>query len=121
MPAALSGNTRSGGGSIGVLLTVLGATFVLNGLVAPTVEEMYFRGHILPRMPVIGWMAAVTNAALFSIQHFWQPDLYLLVFVLQLVSITVLMKLRDLRLPIILHCLVNITGSVIALVAIMGR
>jgi len=121
MPTALSGGTENSGRSAGVLLIVLGTNFLLNGFVTPMVEELYFREHLLPRMPVAGWMAIVVNAALFSIQHFWQPELYLLVFLLQVINITALTRLRDLRLPILLHSLLNIAGAVLTLGATLGR
>jgi membrane protease YdiL (CAAX protease family) len=51
----------------------LGAFAVLNIFVAPIVEELYFRGYLLPRMGQFGRMAPIVNVVLFSLYHFWSP------------------------------------------------
>lgn len=54
---------------------VLGFVFALtfNGVVGPVVEELYFRGHLLPRIDRYGRWAPVLNTVLFSLYHFWTP------------------------------------------------
>ena len=47
--------------------------FLLNGFLGPVVEELYFRGHLLPRIDRYGRGAPVLNAVLFSAYHFWTP------------------------------------------------
>jgi membrane protease YdiL (CAAX protease family) len=47
--------------------------FLLNGFVGPIVEELYFRGHLLPRIDRYGRGAPVLNSVLFSVYHFWTP------------------------------------------------
>ena len=54
-------------------IVTLGAFFVLNGVIGPVVEELYFRGFLLPRMERLGRWAPLVNATLFSIYHFWSP------------------------------------------------
>ena len=39
----------------------------------PVVEELYFRGHLLPRIDRFGRGAPVLNAVLFSVYHLWTP------------------------------------------------
>ena len=53
-------------------LTLLLAV-LLSGLVAPVVEELYFRGFLLPRMEHWGWAAPVVNSLLFALYHFYFP------------------------------------------------
>lgn len=53
------------------LMLVLG--FLLNGIFGPYVEELYFRGFLLPRMNKLGKAAPLVNVALFSIYHFFTP------------------------------------------------
>lgn len=51
--------------SLGILL--------VTGFVAPYVEELYFRGFLLPRIAWMkGWAPAV-EAFLFALYHFWTP------------------------------------------------
>jgi membrane protease YdiL (CAAX protease family) len=47
--------------------------WLLNGLLGPVTEELYFRGHLLPRIDRFGAWAPVLNTALFSLYHFWSP------------------------------------------------
>lgn len=46
---------------------------VLNGVAGPVVEELYFRGYLLPRISRYGWWAPVLSGVLFSVYHFWSP------------------------------------------------
>jgi membrane protease YdiL (CAAX protease family) len=50
-----------------------GLGLVVNGVVAPVVEEIYFRGYLLPRMTRLGAWAPLANSALFSLYHFFTP------------------------------------------------
>jgi membrane protease YdiL (CAAX protease family) len=53
-----------------VTLVAFGA---LNAIVGPVVEELYFRGFLLPRMSQFGRWAPFVNVVLFSLYHFWSP------------------------------------------------
>ena len=87
---------------------------ILNGFLAPLVEEFYFRGYLLPRMAAWGKWAFVLNAVLFSLYHFWQPYIYL-TLILSLLPMTWLVwKTKDLRLAILTHCLLNIVGALLS-------
>ena len=54
-------------------IVTLGAYLILNGFVGPIVEELYFRGYLLPRMEWMGRWAPLVNVTLFSLYHFWSP------------------------------------------------
>jgi membrane protease YdiL (CAAX protease family) len=56
-----------------ILVVVFTTAFLVNGVVGPVVEELYFRGHLLPRIDRLGRGAPVLNAVLFSLYHFWTP------------------------------------------------
>jgi membrane protease YdiL (CAAX protease family) len=56
-----------------VLVVVFAAAFVINGILGPVVEELYFRGHLLPRIDRFGRGAPLLNSVLFSLYHFWTP------------------------------------------------
>jgi membrane protease YdiL (CAAX protease family) len=49
------------------------ALVVLNVFIGPIIEELYFRGYLLPRMSQFGRWAPVVNVVLFSLYHFWSP------------------------------------------------
>jgi uncharacterized protein len=101
-----------------VLVSALLATLAIDGVINPTVEEMYFRGYLLPRLPVAGWRAVPLSAALFSLQHCWQPWNWLLIFVLELVLTTVVVRLRSLRVGIVMHIPANSFGILATLAGV---
>lgn len=63
------GDVPSGAGLV-VLMVVL---WLLNGLLGPVTGELYFRGHLLPRLERFGRWAPVISTGLFSLYHFWSP------------------------------------------------
>jgi uncharacterized protein len=102
-----------------VLVSTLLATLAIDGVINPTVEELYFRGYLLPRLPVAGWRAIPVSAALFSLQHYWQPWNWLLIFVLELILTTLVVRLRCLRLGIVMHILANSFGILATLFGVL--
>lgn len=53
-------------------------------VVGPLVEEVYFRGWLLPRLPGGPVRAATAGAALFAVYHLWQPHAWLTILVFAL-------------------------------------
>ncbi len=75
-------------------------------VILPLVEELYFRGFLLPRMERLGFWAPVLNVALFSVYHLWAPSLtdqFLRVAGYLPVVFLVWWK-RDIRIAIVVHC-----------------
>ena len=100
----------NGFGKQAILITLV-LNLLLNGLIAPLVEEYYFRGYLLPRMAAWGKWAFVVNAILFSFYHFWQPYIYLTLLVALLPLSWAVWKTKDLRVGIYTHCALNIIGA----------
>ncbi len=46
---------------------------VVNAIAGPVVEEVYFRGYLLPRISRFGAWAPLVNTVLFSVYHFFTP------------------------------------------------
>ncbi|WP_432832114.1 lysostaphin resistance A-like protein [Dactylosporangium sp. CA-092794] len=103
------------------MVVTLLVALVVDGLVNPAVEELYFRAYLLPRLPVRGIAAVVTSAALFAAQHYWQPEKFIFIFVAQVLLITVMLKLRSVRMSIAAHCLANSLGILLSLAAVLTR
>ena len=59
--------------STAALLTFLVLFFITNGLVGPITEELYFRGHLLPRIDRYGRGAPLLNTVLFPLYQFHTP------------------------------------------------
>jgi hypothetical protein len=102
------------------IITTLVANLVLNGILAPVVEEIYFRGYLLPRMEAWRKWAFVANAALFSLYHFWQPYIYLTLMFALLPMTYLVWKTKDLRLGILTHCLLNLVGALLTMAMLLG-
>jgi len=102
-----------------VLVVTLLITLLVDGIVNPTVEELYFRAYLLPRLPVAGWRAVALSPALFAVQHYWQPHNWVLIFVLQLILTALIVRLRSIRLGIVMHVLANSLGILATLLAVL--
>jgi len=101
-----------------LLAGVLG--FVFNGIVGPVVEELYFRGYLLPRISRLKGWAPLLNVVLFSIYHFftpWQNPARILA--LLPMGYAVWWK-KNIYIGIIVHCIINIIGSVASFVLILS-
>lgn len=98
-----------------VWLTIILA-FTFNGLLGPIVEEIYFRGFLLPRMSKLGKLAPLINVILFSLYHFFTPWENITRIIGTLPYVYTVWYKRNLRIGIIVHCLGNLTG--IAMTAI---
>lgn len=80
---------------------------------SPLVEELYFRGYLLPRMK--GKFAALLHSFLFAAQHVFTPWM-IVTRTLGLLPLVLGVKKKNIYIGIIVHILVNtldvITGIV---------
>lgn len=97
-----------------IIIVTLILNLILNGLLAPYLEEFYFRGYLLPRMHTWGKYAPVMSAILFSFYHFWQPQIYLTLLIALFPMIYLVWKTRSLKLAIYTHCGLNIIGALLS-------
>lgn len=97
-----------------VILQTLFVNLLVNGVLAPLVEEYYFRGYLLARMQTWGRSAFLVNGILFSLYHFWQPQIWLTLILAMTPLAWVTWKTRDLRVAIYTHCLLNLLGALAA-------
>lgn len=95
-------------------------TLLVDGFINPTVEELYFRAYLLPRIP-LGIRAAIpVSVGLFTAQHYWQPFNWPLIFLLQLILTALIVRIRSVRLGIVMHVLTNSVGIVLGLTAALS-
>ncbi len=94
------------GASTATILTVVGYVVILVVL-GPLVEELYFRGYLLPRIGRFGAWAALINVSLFALYHLWKPwDVINLIIILGPMVYAV-WRLRDIRIGIAAHIALN--------------
>ena len=102
-------------------LLTLGAYFVINGFLGPIVEELYFRGYLLPRMDRFGRWAPLINVTLFSLYHLWSPwQIVARILGLGPTVYAVWWK-RNVRLGMAVHCTLNTLGVLIVAGMVLAR
>jgi CAAX protease family protein len=99
--------------------SVVVLSLVLN-IAIPTIEELYFRSFLLPRMARLGRWAPLVSAVLFSLYHFWLPWEFPLRVVALLPVVYAVQWKRNVYLSIVVHCLLNTIGSLGLLVIVLG-
>ena len=90
------------------------------GITLPLIEELYFRGFLLPRMKSFGKAAPFANALLFCLYHMWTPWQALTRFLFVTPMVWLVWKRRSIDIGIWAHCFMNSFGIVLTYVTLMG-
>lgn len=93
---------------------------IFNGIGGPLVEELYFRGHLLPKISRYGRWAPVINSVLFSLYHFfspWQNPARILALLPMVYAVYIK---KNIYISIIVHCGINTLGLIAMLPEILG-
>ncbi len=94
-------------------VTIVLALYIVMNALYPIIEELYFRGFLMPRIARFGAWTPLISMVLFSLYHLWQPwnnPLNLIT----LWPLTFLpWKKRNIYLAILIHCALNISGMLI--------
>lgn len=101
------------------LVAALLVSLVVDGLISPAVQELYFRGHLMPRLPVAGLLAPLASAALFAAQHLWQPQLVVFVFAVQVLLGVLVWRTRCLAVAVLVHSAANIIAVGLTLLTLV--
>ena len=107
--------------SRGALLVFLASNFIIDGVANPVVEELYFRGYLLPRISRFKAWAPLLHAALFSVIHLWQPQNVLFIFLLVVPLYYLVWWRQNIYLSISVHSLANVVGTVFIIRAYLGE
>jgi membrane protease YdiL (CAAX protease family) len=113
----MSAAEQAAGYARSALTTTYAVGLVLSGVAGPLVEELYFRGYLLPRLSRFGIVGAtVINVLLFSLYHFFSPWQYVTRVVALLPIVYLVARKRNIYLGIFVHCGLNVLGMVAAIV-----
>jgi membrane protease YdiL (CAAX protease family) len=93
---------------------------LFNGFFGPLVEEIYFRGFLLPRMKMFGKLAALINVILFSVYHFTTPWAIISRIVATTPLVYSVWANKNIKIGIIVHCSLNIFSGIASLVVLLG-
>lgn len=105
--------------SASMVVTIVLA-LVLNGVAGPVVEELYFRGYLLPRISRYGWWAPVLSGVLFSLYHFWSPWQNLVRIIAVLPMTFVAQWKRNIYIGMWQHVLLNTIGVLLITVLLLS-
>lgn len=102
-------------------LRLLGILFTLSISLGGAVEELYFRGYLLPRMAYLGRWAPFVNVVLFSLYHFWSPWENLVRLLAITPWIYAVWRTRNIYLSLLIHFVINAFSGLSLLSLIMQQ
>jgi uncharacterized protein len=102
------------------LALFLASLLIFAGLVAPVVEEIYFRGWLLPAIDRFGWVAPVLGTALFTLYHFESPWENPARFVAVLPMVVLVWWRRSVALGIVVHVALNLLSAVATIAVVVA-
>lgn len=94
---------------------------IVTGIALPLVEELYFRGFLMPRISRFKAWAPVFSALLFAIYHVWQLFGFTAIFLSGLVFAFAVWWKRDVKLGISLHVFANILARIMIFFLLLGN
>ncbi len=103
----------------GVLVVTFVAELALS-VAGPLVEELYFRGYLLPRIPASRTWAPLINVLLFSLYHFFSPwqNISRIIAILPLVY--VVSWKRNIYIGMITHAAFNTVLNIVGMLATLA-
>jgi hypothetical protein len=104
-----------------LLLPLLVAQLLIDGIINPIVEERYFRGFLLSQLVEWGFAAPVANTLFFAIAHFWQPYNYVSIFLFVLPLTLFTWWRKNYYAQAFVHCFANSFNATLALVSFLRR
>ena len=103
-----------------VLVLLFTLQLLLTGILLPWIEELYFRGYLLPRISRYRLWAPLLGGLFFALYHFWALYGFLTVFLLGSVLGYIVWWTRDIRLSISLHVFANTLVRLMFLMAALA-
>ncbi|HDQ73094.1 MAG TPA: CPBP family intramembrane metalloprotease [Chloroflexi bacterium] len=116
IPSAIDTSTFSTNPTLGLIAL---ASLSFQAIIGPIVEELYFRGYLLPRLSHLKTWAPLINTVLFSLYHFftpWQNPARILAL---LPAVYLVQRKRNIYLGIVFHVVLNLMGQ--GIIAVLSR
>ncbi len=107
-------------GTSKIILVVMVTVFGIANVSAAIVEELYFRGYLLPRLSRIKGWAPLVNTVLFALQHFltpWQQPFIILGVLPQAYLVS---KKRNIYLGILAHSILNLLSTILLIMSVFS-
>jgi CAAX protease family protein len=94
-----------------VTTITLGVALISSGIIAPIIEELYFRGFLLPRIDRLGVWAVLLNVSLFAFHHLWTPLLNPGRILAWFPIIFIVWRKQNIYLGLYVHLITNLIGN----------
>jgi membrane protease YdiL (CAAX protease family) len=103
------------------LILTYALLLVVGGVMGPSVEEAYFRGYLLPRMPLRQkrWNP-ILHSFLMALYHTWTPWMVVARTASLLPLVYVVQRKENIYLGMISHCLLNMVDVISGVAFILG-
>ncbi|MVU76548.1 CPBP family intramembrane metalloprotease [Nocardia sp. ET3-3] len=106
------------GYSHATMVTTMLVCLPLTGILLPLIEELYFRGFLLPRIAYLGNWAPVATTVLFSLYHFWTPWVFVSRVIFMFPGFWLAWRTKDIRVSIGMHVGVTSTMAIFGAIAV---
>jgi membrane protease YdiL (CAAX protease family) len=88
-----------------------GVAMISSGMIAPIIEELYFRGFLLPRIDRLGVWAVLLNVSLFAFHHLWTPLLNPGRILAWFPIIFIVWRKQNIYIGLYVHLITNLMGN----------
>jgi hypothetical protein len=105
--------------STGILVVILLLTLIFGAIIGPLVEEIYFRGYLMPRIGKNTSIAPFLNAIFFALYHLWTPWMFPMRVIGLLPMVFLVWFKKDIKIGIYSHIALNLLGDVIMVIPIL--
>ena len=97
------------------------AFFLFMVIILPIIEEIYFRGYLLPRMPSkLQNYTVIIHSGLFAMYHTWTPWMFFIRTLALLPLIYIVKRKENILIGIIAHCILNSFDFIAAMIFILN-
>jgi membrane protease YdiL (CAAX protease family) len=103
-----------------IILIVMVTVYGIANIAAAIVEELYFRGFLMPRLSRLKGWAPLVNTVLFSLQHFLTPWQQIFIILGMLPQAYLVAKKRNIYLGILAHSILNLLSAILLIVSVFS-
>ncbi len=104
-----------------IVLTSLVIYAIGNGILGPIVEELYFRGLIMPRINRFGKWTPIIITLLFSAYHLFSPWENITRIIACFPFVYCVYKKKNIFIGMVVHCTLNTASIIMAIISLMSN
>lgn len=94
--------------------------FIMNVLICPIIEEIYFRGYLTEKMKRYGIAAPILVSVAFSFYHWWLPFNNIFRICTFAIAFIVAYKKENIYISMAFHCFCNLFSTISFIVALLN-